>query len=1102
MWFNLVTRYWQKGRKRHEFFSKLVFLTACAGLVRAQAPLEAGKPVQRQLNGGESHEYRFRLEAGQFARIWVEQESIQASVTILWGEKKVFEAGDASIGSRETAEIIADGSGEHRVVVAGTDPTAPAGTYSITLHDVETATDRHRELLAGTQLYAQALSYWHKGSREWVLKAAEAFEGALVHWRVADERLDEVYTLASLAHAYADIGDREKALRCATEALAVARAASLKSAEAGALSSLGFVYNSFGDRKEAMKLFDESLPLMRAAQDRVGEGTLRNNIGIAHTRTGELAKALEDFQSALEIFTQIHDRGRVATMLCNIGLVYGDLAEYRKAIDYYQRALTIQQELKNRTTEAITHNNIGTAYSSIGEYQKGLDSFRRALELHRALGLEWDSAINLHNIAWIHANLGDRERARTLYQEALESLRKVKDQLGTANTLNNLAEIYADSDDYKKALELHTEALISRRATKDREGEAISLTNIGKAYAKLGQQNRARENFESALAILRTGVSPRRLANTLLHSGSLYHQQCDDEHALYDLDESLAIAREIEDRRAEADALTELARVESDRGNTMQAHERAHQALETFESVRLSVASPSLRLRFFSIARDLQEMDIALLMSLNLPEKAFLESERSKARSLLELLPESGTEIRRGVDAELIKREYELNQLISAKAERQTRLLNKSQGAEAVAASRELNALTVELEDVQSMIRHTSPSYAELTKPAPLSLREIQEQVLDPDTVLLEFSLGSRRSFLWAVAKSSADAFELPPRPMIEMAVRRVRESLTARNQIVANETVEARSARVAQADAAYQAAASKLSAMLFGPVAKAIFNKRLLIVVEGDLQYVPFASLPDANRVPMIVNHEIITAPSASVVAVIRQESANRKSAEKLLAVLADPVFTTDDPRFARSALRNDASEFVRLRFSRAEADAITKLAPAVATLKAVDFDASRETALHADLGQYRIIHFATHSVLNNDQPELSGIMLSRVDRAGRPRDGLLRLYDIYNLRLKSDLVVLSACRTALGGEVKGEGLIGLTRGFLYAGAPRVVATLWEVEDRTTAEIMKHFYTAILSRGEKPAQALRSAQIALWKTRGWENPYYWAAFTLQGDWR
>jgi len=438
------------------------------------------------------------------------------------------------------------------------------------------------------------------------------------------------------------------------------------------------------------------------------------------------------------------------------------------------------------------------------------------------------------------------------------------------------------------------------------------------------------------------------------------------------------------------------------------------------------------------------------------------------------------------------------------------RLSKKHTDAEAATAEKELDGLTVELEQVQGRIRASSPQYAALTQPAPLDLNEIQSKVLDDKTVLLEYALGAEKSFLWAVTRTSMDIYELPARSEIESAARRVYELLTARNKKMTNETAAARLARVRAADGEYFAAARRASEMLLGPAAARIADKRLLIVGESVLKYLPFGALPDpGSDVPMIAKHEIVTAPSASVVAVLRQETAGRKPAAKTLMVLADPVFNAEDARLApvtkaarRSESGSDTQNFARLRFSRTEAEEITRLAASGATLKALDFEASRETAMKPALGEYRIVHFATHSLLNNEHPELSGVVLSLVDRNGRPQNGFLRLYDIYNLRLSADLVVLSACRTALGQEIKGEGLIGLTRGFLYAGAPRVVASLWEIDDRTTAEAMKRFYEGMLGRGERPAEALRGAQMALWRTKGWDAPYYWAAFTLEGEWR
>jgi CHAT domain-containing protein len=322
------------------------------------------------------------------------------------------------------------------------------------------------------------------------------------------------------------------------------------------------------------------------------------------------------------------------------------------------------------------------------------------------------------------------------------------------------------------------------------------------------------------------------------------------------------------------------------------------------------------------------------------------------------------------------------------------------------------------------------------------------------------------------------------------------------------------------------------LSQTLLGPVVDQLGTRRLIIVSDGPLQYVPFGALPapaadsrlSAYR-PLIVDHEIVTLPSASVLHVLRRELAGRPPAPKTVAVLADPVFTTDDPRFRpnqmaanskpeaaaahvstldvrRAAQESGVTAFARLRFSRQEADALAALAPGNQTLKATDFAANRSAATSPELGSYRIVHFATHGLLNNINPELSGIVLSLVDEAGRPQDGFLRLHDIYNLRLGADLVVLSACETALGRDIRGEGLVGLTRGFMYAGAPRVLASLWSVDDRGTAELMRQLYFSVLKEGKSPAAALRAAQVSMWKTTRWQSPYYWAAFVLQGEWR
>ena len=1100
--------------------------------------LEVGKTIEREFAGGEWHDHHFTLRTGEYARFSVEPVSIFVTITVFGPDsKQLFQVNTPAIFSIPSIELIGETPGSYRVRVTTAEATAPRGRYKITLREIEAATERHKRRIGGSRAFVQGLAHWALRTRTALLDAVGSFEVALTHWRGAEDPISEATTLFELGLVYVEIGDQAKALDYATKALAIAQVSQDRRIEAWALDSIGSVHNTFGDRRKAVEYFDQALILMRSSGDRAGEGNTLNNLGIAHAWMGESRKALEYFDLAVEAYRAIQDRRRLATVTNNIGVTSGELGEYQSALENYQRALPLHRELGNRVQEAITLNNIGTAYSSLAEYQKGLDAYRAALDIHRSLDRPWDVAVNTHNIAWVYANLGDRQHALNLYQEAIDIFRGVKDQFSLANTLNNVGDNHTELGEPRKALVFHNEALSIRRAVRDADGEATSLNNIGKAYAKLGEREQARDHFEQAVAILRKTGNSRRLAGALKNLGALHREARDQKRALESLEEALQINRTIHDRRGEADALAELAKLERDRNDLSRAHERANQALAALESLRLTVASPTLRASFFASARDVQELDIEVLMRLHAERpaekfsaEALFASERGRARSLLEMLGESRTEIRRGVDAALLERERELERLISGKAEQQTRMLNaRHTDAQALAASKELDALTAELEQVQSRIRETSPQYSALTQPVPLNLKDIQKKVLDDDTVLLQYSLGANKSFLWAVTPASLDVFVLPPRAEVESAATRVYELLTARNQKPPKETAAARTARLRQADAEYPAAAAKASRMLLGPAASLIQNKRLLIVGESVLHYLPFAALPEpaadaaqaVAQTPLILKHEIVTAPSASVVAVLRQETAGRKPADKTLAVLADPVFTQDDARIAlqkktaaaetadanagsdatRSGGDLNVQEFVRLRFSRNEAEEISRLVPAAGTLKALDFDASRDTVMSPDFGRHRIVHFATHSLLNNQRPELSGVVLSLFDRSGRPQNGFLRLYDIYNLRLGSDLVVLSACQTALGGEIKGEGLIGLTRGFLYAGAPRVMATLWAIDDRTTSEVMKRFYEGMLVRGERPAAALKAAQVATWKTRGWETPYYWAAFTLQGEW-
>jgi CHAT domain-containing protein/Tfp pilus assembly protein PilF len=775
-------------------------------------------------------------------------------------------------------------------------------------------------------------------------------------------------------------------------------------------------------------------------------------------------------------------------------------ASYRKAIAKYQESLIVWEALSDVLMKAYSLTEIALLYGDIGEYQKSLDLYAQARPLYLQLG-DWKSAASMEvNIAWIYGELGENQKALDLYVKVQDTNRAKDKSYVDPTLLSSIGASYAKLGQFQTALDIHLRVLPMRRGA---GGQSITLNNIANCHQNLGDRAKALDYYFQALNLTPKFNDPFYTATTLNNIGVVYREMGQYEKAIDYFNQSLVIRQSIQDQRGEAATQSDLARVERDRGNFVDARRRLEAALAAIESLRFKVNSPHLRATLFASAQRYREFYIDLLMRMHKQRPgegfdvaAFQASETGRARSLIELLAEAGVEIREGVDTLLLEQERTLHDTISDTAARQYRLFKVRHTAEEAAAiARELAALTIEYEQVQSRIRETSPRYAALTQPVPLGLSEIQERVLDSDTLLLEYSLGQERSFLWAVTPSSIESFELPGRTTIEPLARRVYDLLIERNQ------------NLVKAGAHYAQAASQLSQILVGPVAANLKNKRLLIAGDGVLQYVPFAALPlPGSSDPLIADHEIVTVPSAAVVAVLRHEVVNRRVADKTLAVFADPVFSINDPRVVSSqsteAVNSVLPNLRRLRFTRNEADEIARFVADGQKIEAVDFAANRTLATSGDVGHYRIVHFATHGLVNNEHPELSGVVLSLVDEKGRSLNGFLRLYDLYNLKLSAELVVLSACQTALGREIKGEGLIGLTRGFMYAGAPRVVASLWQVDDRASAEIMKRFYEGMFVQKLPPSAALKAAQVSMWNDKRWRSPYYWAAFTLQGEWR
>ena len=1094
-------------------FVLILFPAAAENLLAqngAAALLEVGHGTERELSGGQSHSYRIEATAGQFLYLVVEQRGIDVVATLFGPDGKPVLEVDSPNGAQgpEPLTVITDAAGAYRLEVRSLEKEAAAGRYEAKLIERRAATEQDRNRVAAQKAYTEA----------------ELLRGEM--------------TADSLRRAIAKY----------LEAMPLAHAAGAQQLETDSLVSVAVLRTMLGERQKALEDYAQALMLSRAALDRNNEAVILNNLGAVYNDLGQQQKALEYYAQALPIYRALEERGGQARTLNNIGRVYDDLGDKQQALDHYMRALPLSHAAHDTGNEATILNNLGKVYNDLGENQKALDYYARALPLLRGIGDRRSEAIVLNNIGRIYGDLGEKEKALEYFQQALPALRAAGDRNFEALTLNNIGGIQSNIGDKQKALEYYAQALSIWRAVGDRKAEAITLLNIGAAYDDLGEKQKALENYLLALPLNRATGDRGNEATTLNNIGWFYYKQGDAPKALEHYEQALLLQRAIGNRRGEATTLDNIALLERDQGKLSAALQHQEAAVSLLESLRTKVVSQELRASYFATVQESYQLLVDILMRLHRQHpsegyagRALQATERGRARSLLEVLAEAGGDVRAGADPQLLERERALQKQLETKEAAQIKLLSGAHTAEQAAAiKREMQALLEQYQEVEAQIKRDSPRYAALTQPQPLDLAAMQKQ-LDEGTLLLEYALGgghSPQSYLWVVSNNSLKSYELAASSAdIEKAARHFYGLLDARNQRPKGETRTAREARVARADAELPEASAALSRMLLAPVAAQLGKKRLVIVGEGALQYIPFAALT-VNRLPLVTEHEIVTLPSASTIALIRRETAGRTPAPKMLAVLADPIFEKDDVRL-QTALQSappseekpagavvpdtrileqedeDESEsgsptsfllgrrrIKRLPYTRQEAERILALAPSGASMSALDFKANRATAVSPDLGQYRFVHFATHGYLDAERPELSALVLSLVDERGEAQPGFLRAHEIYNLKLSAEMVVLSACQTGLGKEIKGEGLVGLTRGFMYAGAPRVAVSLWAVSDQATADLMEKFYRGMLIEKLRPADALRAAQVRMMKETRWSSPYYWAAFTLQGEWR
>src|SRR6266446_6105162 len=939
-------------------------------------------------------------------------------------------------------------------------------------------------------------------------------------------------------------------------------------------------------------------PLSRVANAYIEPQTDPNTTlsrGRALLKQGHADQALGYLENALSLFTQSNSSRGIAAAQDALGDLYLIQGQYKVALDHYRSAYEafVAASSKDETNQAAANSVASRAGSTAAAATETAGS---------AAANGFNANLMLAKIGDTNYRLGRTSEASASY--AMMNVKKPESAAAKATRrLGGLGGIIGAAQTGRVSIGVPTDAAVGLLETKKEFDEyrvaIVYMTyelGMGRIAFANNDLDTARKHFQNALeagngalpVVAKLGQTRRfrTAARTSLGDVALRQGKYSDAAKLFS---EAGKTAEKDNRldlmwpalRGQGRSLWLQAGQESPdkaaklREESLTAYRSAIKQIETIRAG--SLRADESRSTFLATTKDVYDeaasafSEMALLNSsagatlngkaLDYAAEAFRVSEEGRARSLLDMLGEVNAQITEGVPPDLLKRKQDNLESQQQIADQLTGInLTADQKRKPTELEADLDKLQVEFDGIENQIRTASPRYAALTAAQPLSLTDVQQKVLDDNTVLLEYCLGADRSYMFAVARSRVSLFKLPPRADVDKLATDFRAQLIPpklQRRIIGIDIADdqQRGLGIVQGPSenlsTFAAAANALYKAAVEPAASLIGDKRLLIVSDGALNYVTFEALVKttdggdyASLNYLIKTNEVVYAPSASVIAAIRGTSptpgspagqpgwggAVREGSKKIL-LIADPIFRADDPRLNGGMTVQTSGEarglglglaravsdvagtggqtpvgaqLARLAGTRVEAQEIAKIASAGGGQPDVwtDLTASEDNVRGRDVSNYRVVHIATHGLLDAERPQFTGVVLSLV--GNKTGDGFLRTDEIFNLQMGNSLVMLSACETGLGKEKRGEGVIGLTRAFMYAGAPTVGVSLWSVADKSTAELMTDFYKHFLgsSASASASTSMRDAQLAMISAKKYSAPFYWAPFVLVGEWK
>jgi len=894
--------------------------------------------------------------------------------------------------------------------------------------------------------------------------------------RRIDHKEEEVKCLISLGLLYWNIGELEESLEKYKKALSIAKKFNLKDKQEDCRTALeiyrlykeGKKFRSSGEYTKSIESFQQAIELAERLESKEHELKCRRQMSFAYRELNKLKKFLSLNKEALKIAEKLKHKKEKSNCLINIGNYYWKLDSYSEALNSYQEAFEIAQILKNKENESICLTNIGGIYEKIGNYNKALEYLTKALTIDKQLGDDGYILLDLNIIGTtfrtkglVSRNKEDFLRALDYYNNCLKLTKKTGDRKTEVYVLNNIGTIHRDLKNYHEALKYLKSGYEKAEEIKDVEMMGMLLNNIGIVHYNLGKYEEAIKSYQ----------------------------------------EAIELANKINGRQILWEAYFGLGQCYEKENRLSQAVKSYKRAIGVIDHIRSQIFLDTYKASFVRDKLKVYEFLISLLYRMNRdnPSKSYTKEifhivERAKARAFLESLGESKVDIGERLNPELKKGENELSSRISLIIQQLSRLdLSKKRRQELLDKLREEEDEYISL---ISRMRVESPEITSLVSAEPCSVEQVQQH-LDGKTALIEYFLGESESFMFIVTKNEFGVYSLSYRSKVEKSIKAYLKILSGSPKGEFKGTL----------------AAKRIYRELLYPAERNIPEsvESLIIVPDGILYSLPFETLiPDTQDKSskdnyLIANYKISYSPSSSALLFLSENKVKSESPKGLMA-FGNPSYILRDSSkgkktktqvdILRELYLDQGFDLSPLPYAEREILEISRYFPEDKRDIYLKDEAREEIFKEAPLKDYQIIHFACHGFLAEGFPFRSALVLTLDDDP--QEDGFLQVRELYNLRLKADLVVLSACQTGKGKLERGEGILGLPRIFFYAGARSVMLTLWRINDESTAKFMNLFYQ-YLSKGNDKAQALRLAKLEMINSK-FSHPSYWAAFVLNGD--